>query len=175
MSIESSKLASQASADGRTARVITVSTRVAEGTYEDTAGPAAAAELARVGFVVDQVQVVPDGESVKTTLKQAVVQGIDVVITCGGTGLTPQDQTPEFTAQVVDREVPGIADFLRVKVWDSVPNAALSRGIAGIAENTLIINVPGSKKAAIESVQLLASILPHAIDQIGGGDHERHN
>lgn len=159
----------------RTARVITVSTRAAAGTYEDTAGPAAVKELSAAGFSVDEVQIVADGEPVADALDQAVAQGIDVVFTCGGTGLSPGDQTPEFTARIVDRQIPGMADYLRAMVWESVPNAMLSRGIAGIARNTLIINVPGSKKATVESVRLLVPLLPHAVDQIAGGDHERRN
>lgn len=156
-----------------TAQVITVSTRASGGIYDDTAGPAGAKMLAALGLKVLPVVVVADGAPVGEALAQAVADRISVVITCGGTGLGPTDQTPEQTLAVVDRIAPGIAEYLRAKVWHRVPAAALSRGVAGIANSTLIINLPGSKKAVLESIEILAPILSHALDQIAGGDHER--
>lgn len=159
--------------DQYSARIITVSTRAAAGDYEDTAGPACAEALTGQGFAVDPVVVVPDGAQVGQVLAKAAADNVDLVITCGGTGFAPDDVTPEQTVPLLDRPAPGIAEYLRAKVWDRVPSAALSRGVAGIANQTLIINLPGSQKAVIESVELLVPILSHALDQLAGGDHER--
>ncbi|MEI8083634.1 MAG: molybdenum cofactor synthesis domain-containing protein, partial [Actinomycetes bacterium] len=155
-----------------TARVITVSTRTAAGTFTDTAGPAVEALLERQGLEVDSVVVVADGVAVGQALRAAVQDQISLVLTCGGTGMTADDQTPEQTAAVVDREVPGIADYLRAQSWNGLPAAALSRGIAGIAEQTLIVNLPGSLRGATECFEFLVPLLSHALDQVAGGDHD---
>ena len=155
------------------ARVVTVSTRAAAGKYEDTAGPTAANALVKLGLAVDPVTVVADGEPVGVELAKAVASDISLVVTCGGTGLGPTDLTPEQTVAVIDRPVPGISDYLRAQAWDQFPHTALSRAVSGIADRTLIINLPGSRKAVEESCQALAPILIHALEQIAGGDHER--
>jgi molybdenum cofactor synthesis domain-containing protein len=117
--------------------------------------------------------VVPDGSPVAEVLRDAVTQGYDAVVTTGGTGLTPLDQTPEMTRQVIDREVPGIAEAIRLEGRTSVPAAILSRGIAGVAGRTLIVNLPGSTGGVRDGMAVLAPVLLHAVDQIAGGDHPR--
>lgn len=161
------------SARSFSAQVITVSTRAAAGEYQDTAGPAGAAGLQALGFAVAPVVVVADGASIGAEIAKAVANNVDLVVTCGGTGCGPQDLTPEQTAPLIDRPAPGIAEYLRAKSWDQIPAAALSRAVAGIADKTLIINLPGSRNAVEESIELLGPILGHALDQIAGGDHER--
>lgn len=154
------------------ALVITASNRAAAGVYADTSGPIVVEGLASAGFSVDGPKVVPDGDPVRAALLEAVAAGYDVVITTGGTGLTPTDRTPEMTRAVIDREVPGIAEALRAYgVAQGVSAAMLSRGIAGVAGATLIVNAPGSKGGARDAMAVLRPVLGHAVDQIGGGDH----
>ena len=158
----------------RRARVITISTRAAAGTWEDTSGPIIAAGLTDLGLVVDGPIVIPDGEQVEQELRRAVADDIDLVLTTGGTGHTPRDLTPEFTRRVIERESPGLAEAIRSHgVANGVPTAVLSRGIAGIAGCTLIVNLPGSSGGARDGVAALAPVLLHAIDQVRGGDHVR--
>jgi molybdenum cofactor synthesis domain-containing protein len=118
--------------------------------------------------------VVPDGAPVETTLEDAVKAGYDVVVTTGGTGLTPGDLTPEMTRLVLDREIPGISEAIRAAgVAAGVPSAALSRGAAGTANRTLIVNLPGSTGGVRDGMAVLSGLLAHAVDQMGGGDHPR--
>jgi molybdenum cofactor synthesis domain-containing protein len=118
--------------------------------------------------------VIPDGATVRTALQDAVRAGYDVVVTTGGTGLTPGDETPEMTRLVLDREIPGIAEAIRaVGVAAGVPTAALSRGVAGITERTLIVNLPGSTAGVRDGMAVVGRIIEHAVDQIRGGDHPR--
>ncbi len=154
------------------ALVVTVSNRAAAGVYDDRAGPILVAGLRDNAFDVDGPHVVPDGEPVQQALREAVAVGYDVVLTTGGTGLTPLDLTPEMTRAVLDREVPGISELVRSHgVAQGVPTAVLSRGVAGVAGTTLIINLPGSPGGARDGVVVLAPVLTHAVDQIHGGDH----
>ena len=158
----------------RRARVITISTRAAAGTWEDTSGPIIVAGLTELGLVVDGPIVVPDGAQVEQELRRAVADDLDLVMTTGGTGHTPRDLTPEFTRLVIERESPGLAEAVRAHgVAKGVPTAVLSRGIAGIAGGTLIVNLPGSSGGARDGVAALAPVLLHAIDQVRGGDHVR--
>ena len=151
--------------------VVTVSTRAADGVYADRAGPAVVDGLRAVADVVDGPSVVRD-DDVDGALREAVAAGYDVVVTTGGTGLGPADRTPEATRAVLDREVPGIAEALRAQgVAAGVPTAVLSRGVAGLAGRTLVVNLPGSTGGARDGVDVLAPVLRHAVDQIGGGDH----
>jgi molybdenum cofactor synthesis domain-containing protein len=115
--------------------------------------------------------VVRDGEPVAEALSAAVAAGYDVVLTTGGTGLTPLDLTPEMTARVLDREIPGIAEAIRMRSMDKVPASVLSRGMAGLAGRTLVVNLPGSPGGCKDGMAVLAPVLRHAVDQIGGGDH----
>jgi molybdenum cofactor synthesis domain-containing protein len=154
------------------ARVITASTRAAAGVYADTAGPELVAGLVQLGFTVDGPQVVPDGEAVERALRDAVRAGYDVVLTTGGTGLGPRDLTPDVTRRVLDREVPGVSEAVRAAgLAAGVDNAMLSRGIAGVAGRTLIVNLPGAGRAARDGLAVIAPVLRHAVDQIAGGDH----
>ncbi|GAA2781945.1 hypothetical protein GCM10020219_061790 [Nonomuraea dietziae] len=116
---------------------------------------------------------VPDGPPVEEELRAGVARGYEVIVTTGGTGLTPQDLTPEMTAKVISREIPGIAEAIRQANRAQVPTSVLSRGLAGQAGGTLIVNLPGSSGGVRDGVAVLAPILAHAVDQIRGGDHPR--
>ncbi|MEU9831313.1 MogA/MoaB family molybdenum cofactor biosynthesis protein [Streptosporangium sp. NPDC048047] len=155
------------------ALVITASNRAAAGVYEDRSGRLLAELLAEAGCEVTGPRVVPDGEPVEEALRAGVAEGHDVIVTTGGTGLTPADLTPEVTRRVLDREIPGIAEAIRQSTRDRVPTSILSRGLAGQAGNTLIVNLPGSSGGVRDGMAVLAPILKHAVDQIRGGDHPR--
>ena len=154
------------------ALVVTASNRAAAGVYEDRGGPVLAAGLASMGFAVDGPVVVADGAPVEEALRSAVDAGYDVVLTTGGTGLSPTDHTPEATARVLERSVPGIAEAIRAfGVAAGVPTAMLSRGLSGIAGRTIIVNLPGSPGGCRDGIAVLGDVLPHAVDQLRGGDH----
>ena len=156
------------------ALAVTVSNRAAAGIYEDRSGPVLVDLLRAAGCAVDGPLVVADGEPVEVALRDAVAGGYDVVVTTGGTGLTPADLTPEMTRRVLDREIPGIAEALRsAGAAAGVPAAILSRGLAGVAGRTLIVNLPGSTGGVRDGMAVLASVLEHAVSQIHGGDHVR--
>jgi len=158
------------------ALAVTISTRASTGVYDDRSGPVLAGLLREAGCEVDGPVVIPDGVQVELTLREAVSAGYDLVVTTGGTGLNPNDLTPEMTRLVVDREVPGIAEAIRAAgVAAGVPSAALSRGLAGQASRTLIVNLPGSTGGVRDGMAVLGQLLEHAVDQAGGGDHPRGN
>jgi molybdenum cofactor synthesis domain-containing protein len=160
------------------ALVVTVSNRAASGGYTDRTGPLLVDGLAAVADTVDGPKVVADGPPVEAALNEAVAGGYDVVLTTGGTGLTPLDLTPEMTRRVVEVEIPGIPEALRAQgIAAGVPTAVLSRGLAGRAGRTLIVNLPGSPGAAKDGLAVLLPVLRHAVEQMHGADHaggERH-
>jgi molybdenum cofactor synthesis domain-containing protein len=156
------------------ALAVTVSNRAAAGVYEDRSGPVLAELLGSAGCSVDGPVVVPDGDPVEVAVRDAVASGYDLVVTTGGTGLTPTDLTPEMTRRVIEREIPGIAEALRAAgAGAGVPAAILSRGVAGVAGRTLVVNLPGSTGGVRDGMAVLAPVLGHAVSQIHGGDHVR--
>jgi len=154
------------------AAVITVSDRSAAGVRPDTSGPIAVAQLREAGFACADATVVPDGaDAVAQALRDAIAAGARVVVTTGGTGLSPRDETPEGTARVIEREVPGIAEELRRRGLADTPASLLSRGIAGVAGRALIVNLPGSPRAVATGMSVVVAVAAHVVNQLEGADH----
>lgn len=153
--------------------VVTVSDRAWEGVYEDESGPALADFLREHGFEVRWTTVVPDNSrKIKKALREAVQTGIQLVVTTGGTGFSPRDITPEATQSVCERMVPGIPEAMRAASMQVTDRACLSRGVAGIADRSLIVNLPGSPKGAVENLSAVIDAIPHGLDVLTGrGDH----
>jgi len=129
--------------------------------------------LAAAGHQVILTDLVPDDAAgIATAILSAVRAGANVVLTSGGTGLSPNDVTPEATRRVIDREVPGIAEALRARSLEKTPHGMLSRGVAGAVGATLVVNLPGSPRAVRESLEVLLPVLPHAIELLAGGTGE---
>lgn len=154
------------------ALVVTVSTRASAGVYADRSGPALVEELAAHGFVAEGPVVVPDGPPVGEALRAALAAGYPLVVTTGGTGLAPGDDTPEQTAPLLDRALPGVPEAVRAGgVAAGVPAAMLSRGLAGLAGGTVVVNLPGSERAVRQAAGAVGAALRHAVDQVAGRDH----
>lgn len=156
----------------RSVLILTVSDRVAAGTRDDASGDALAARLEGLGFAVDR-RVVADEIAAIADAVRSGAAAHPLVVTTGGTGLTPRDVTPQATAMVLDYEVPGIAEAMRAEGRRSTPMAALSRGLVGVAGRALVVNVPGSPKGATESLDAVVPVLDHALETLSGPfDHD---
>ncbi|GAB2744655.1 molybdenum cofactor biosynthesis protein MoaE [Amycolatopsis magusensis] len=155
----------------RAARVIVASNRAATGVYPDRTGPVIADWLTQRDYEVPDPIVVEDGEPVARALRACLAEDVHVVITTGGTGITPTDRTPEATAPLLDYELPGVADAVRAAGLPAVPTAVLSRGLAGVAGRTLVVNLPGSRGGVKDGLGVLEGVLDHAVEQLHGGDH----
>lgn len=158
---------------GRTARVIIASTRGSAGVSQDRCGPLIANWLTKQRFSSAQVVLVADGDPVGQSLREALAEGVDVIITSGGTGISPSDDTPAQTQAVLDYDIPGLADAIRRSGLPKIPTSVLSRGVCGVAGRTLVVNLPGSPGGVRDGLGVLADVLDHALDQIAGKDHPR--
>lgn len=158
--------------NGMQAHVVVASNRAAAGVYEDATGPILVDFLDELGFAVGPASVVPDGETVGQAIAAAAAAGARVVLTTGGTGLTPTDLTPEVTRPLLDREIPGIAEALRAAgIAKGVPSAMLSRGLAGLIGDCLVVNLPGSSGGVRDAIEVLRPVIEHAVEQARGSDH----
>ena len=151
------------------AAVLTVSDSVFQGRRRDGSGPAVKELLEKSGWKVVHSQVIADDLAVlSATLREMSSKGLEGIFTTGGTGVSPRDVTPEATRKVISREIPGLAERMRQEGAESMPTAILSRAVAGICGNSLILNLPGSPKGAVESLQAVLAVLPHAVGLITG-------
>lgn len=153
--------------DGAPARVITVSDGVVAGVREDASGDVLEAALAALGFRVDRGLVADEIGAIRTAIRDAAASAA-LVVTTGGTGLTPRDVTPQATAAILDYEVPGLAEAMRAAGRAKTPMADLSRGLVGVVGRALVVNVPGSPRAALESIEAIAPVLAHALETLAG-------
>jgi molybdenum cofactor biosynthesis protein B len=157
----------------RTGRVVIASTRAAAGVYQDRCGPVIVDWLNERGIATPEPVVVPDGAPLTPAMGAAIADGVDVLLTSGGTGISPTDATPQITSALVDYQIPGLADAIRQAGLPKVPTSILSRGICGVAGRTLVINLPGSPGGVRDGLGVLATVIDHALDQIAGQDHSR--
>lgn len=155
-----------------TVAVLTLSDKGSKGEREDLSGPAIDAMLKGIGAEVKHYEILPDE---KETIREKLVEyslKVDLILTTGGTGLSPRDVTPDATLEVIDREVPGIAEAMRSEGLKKTSRSMLSRAVAGIKGQTLIINLPGSPRAVQESLEVIKDIIPHAVEKIKGDTSE---
>jgi molybdenum cofactor synthesis domain-containing protein len=158
------------------AAVITASNRAFNGVYEDKSGQILLEGLKSLGYQIDAVQVLPDDvEKISSAIKSAIKDGVDLLVTTGGTGVSPFDVTPEATAPLIEKEMPGILEALRAYSREKVPTTDLSRGAAGVTNKTLIINLPGSPGAATDGLVIIERLASHIHDQLAGHDHSPSN
>ena len=155
------------------AAVVTVSDRASRGEAEDRSGPAVAAILKEIGFLVGEVRIVPDGIASVVAILRELAGSVSLVVTTGGTGFSPRDLTPEATRSVIEREAPGLAEAMRAETYGKNPHGMLSRGCAGIVGSTLIVNLPGSVRGATESLETVAPALMHGVELLNAtaSDH----
>jgi molybdenum cofactor synthesis domain-containing protein len=160
--------------DNPTAAVLTLSDQGAKGLREDTSGPAVQEVLRRHGIAIVEYAIQSDDpEAIAARLAEWVSEGVGLIVTTGGTGFGPRDNTPEATRRIIERDAPGLAELMRAEGLRKTPMAALSRGICGIAGRTLIVNLPGSERAVRENLDALAPVLLHALQLIGGDTEHR--
>ena len=156
----------------RTAQVITASNRASKGVYEDTSGEILAVGLTELGYQVAPVAIVPDDiEQIRAQIKNALSQNVDLIVTTGGTGISPTDVTPDATLPLIEKLLPGIPEALRAYAREKVPTTDLSRGVAGVTGKSLIINLPGSPGGVRDWLLIIKRLAGHVHDQLAGVDH----
>ncbi|MGB7438778.1 MAG: MogA/MoaB family molybdenum cofactor biosynthesis protein [Candidatus Acidiferrum sp.] len=153
--------------------ILTISDSVARGEREDLSGPAVVARCRELGWTVaSALRCSDDPAELRSQMRAVVDSGkVDVLLTTGGTGLGPRDSTPEATLDIGDRTIPGLAEEIRRKGVEKTPTAVLSRGVAVVRYKTIVINLPGSPKGAVESLEAIARLLPHAVEVVHGAHH----
>lgn len=156
------------------AGVLTVSDSVSRGTRHDTSGPSVAARLTELGWDVQTATVADEVSEISAKLTEWSAC-VDAILTTGGTGVAARDVTPEATRAVIDREIPGVAEWMRFQGMQKTPLAILSRGIAGSRDRCVIVNLPGSPKGALESLDSILHVLPHIIDLLRGNTEHRNS
>ncbi len=156
------------------AGILTLSDKGAKGEREDLSGPALRKWLEQRGVQTSVYEMIPDEEKLISAklVEWADTEGLDIILTTGGTGVSPRDVTPEATALVLDRVIPGIGELMRMRSLAKTPSACLSRAIAGIRGRTLIINLPGSPRGAVENIEAVWDAVPHAVAKIQGDQSE---
>ena len=155
-----------------TVAILTLSDKGSKGEREDLAGPLIREMISGIGAIVEYYEVIPDEKDLIKEKLMAYSKKADLVLTTGGTGLSPRDVTPEATLEVIDKEIPGIAETMRLAGLEKTKRAMLSRAVAGVRGNTLIINMPGSPKAVKEGLEAIMDVIPHAVEKIKGSTED---